>query len=286
MGDAGPDNRGAGGGNRGGEMSVEISEHTRRYWKYEYDVSARFMVPLLEGWGVAVRGSDLLDVGCGEGGGLCAMHDAGALSNGFDIDRLRIEAGSVLRGDREITLTLGDLYRDPLPFAGRKFDLVVLHDVFEHLEEKERMIRLLRRWLKPGGSMLITFPPYYSAFGAHQQLCRSAFMRLPFVHLLPFLVSHLLPRLRGEIPDFVAEVQKLARLKMGMRMFERIAREGGWQILHKKGYLISPNHIRFGLRPTGAGPIANIPVLGEILCTGVAYHCIPDAQARAQAPLR
>jgi SAM-dependent methyltransferase len=174
-------------------------------------------------------------------------------------------------------LTVGDLYAEALPYADRTFDILVLHDVFEHLEEKERMILLLRRWLRPGGSMLITFPPYYSAFGAHQQLCRSPFMRLPFLHLVPFVIPHLLPRLRGEIPGFVSEVQKLARLRMGMRMFERIARNGGWRISHKQGYLISPNHIRFGLPPTGAGPMTNIPLLGEVLCTGVAYHCVPDA---------
>jgi SAM-dependent methyltransferase len=254
---------------------TEIGEHTRRYWKYEYDVSARYMVPLLRSWGVAVPGAELLDVGCGEGGGLCAMHDAGASCSGFDIDRFRIDAGNVLKEHREIPLTTGDLYHEPLPFAGRRFDIVVLHDVFEHLEEKARMIRLLGSWLRPGGSMLITFPPYFSAFGAHQQLCRFPFLRLPFVHLLPGVISRILPRVSGEAPEFVAEVQKLARLRMGMRMFERIATDGGLQVVHKRGYLISPNHIRFGLPPLSAGVLVRVPLLGEVLCTGVAYHLIP-----------
>jgi len=262
--------------------AMEISSHTLRYWQYEYDVAAKYMIPLLQHWGLSSHGVSMIDVGCGEGGGVCAMHDSGMQCVGFDLEQHRVDMARALQGERIIQWDLGNLYSTTLPFSDRHYDLVVLHDVFEHLEQKQEVLEKLKGYMKPEGRLMITFPPYYSAFGAHQQLCRSPFMRLPFAHLVPFLVSHLLPRLRGEIPDFVAEVQKLARLRMGMRMFERIAREGGWRILHKKGYLISPNHIRFGFRPTGAGMIANIPVLGEILCTGVAYHCIPDAQA----PLR
>ena len=119
--------------------------------------------------------------------------------------------------------------------------------------------------------MLITFPPYYSAFGAHQQLLRARFLRLPFLHLIPFFVSRVLPRIRGESPIVVEEVRKLARLKMGMRAFEAIVRRNNMRVAGKKAYLISPNHIRFGLTPLAAGAVARVPLLGEVLCTGVAY---------------
>ena len=69
----------------------------------------------------------------------------------------------------------------------------------------------------------------------------------------------------------VAEVQKLARLKMGMKQFERIARDRGLRIERRRAYLISPNHIRFGLRPFAAGPLARVPVIREFACTGVVY---------------
>jgi hypothetical protein len=53
--------------------------------------------------------------------------------------------------------------------------------------------------------------------------------------------------------------------------------EGGFRIAHKRGYLISPNHIRFGLPPLSAGFLDHIPFVGEVFCTGVAYHLIPHA---------
>jgi SAM-dependent methyltransferase len=250
---------------------VSVTEHDRRYWQYEYDVSARFIVPLLDAWGAPVKGAVILDVGCAEGGGLCALYDGGGSCVGFDIDESRVHSALSLRGPRAIDFACGNLYTENLPFSERRFDLVTLHDVFEHLDHKLAMVARLKKFLKPGGKLLITFPPYYSAYGGHQQHLRAWFARLPFFHLVPFSWSHIVPRLEGEAPHIVSEVQKLGRLKMGMKKFELIAMEGGMRIERRQAYLISPNHIRFGLRPVPAGPIARIPLIREFACTGVIY---------------
>jgi SAM-dependent methyltransferase len=250
---------------------TDVTEHTRGYWQYEYDVSAGSMIPLLRGWGRTLEGASVLDVGCAEGGGLCALHDSGAACVGFDIDAPRVEAAIALRGDRAIDFTTGDIYRDPLPYAGRTFDLVTLHDVFEHLDHKLAMLGRLAAYLRPGGAILITFPPYYSAYGAHQQHLRASYAHIPFFHLLPLSLSFLLPRMKNELPHIVEEVGKLGRLKMGMRKFERLADDAHLRIAHKQAYLISPNHIRFGLTPIPAGPIAGFPIIGELVSSGVVY---------------
>jgi ubiquinone/menaquinone biosynthesis C-methylase UbiE len=241
------------------------------YWQYEYDVCARFIAPLLDAWGTPVKGAAILDVGCGEGGGLCALHDRGGSCAGFDIDESRVQSALSLQGPRAIGFAYGNLYADPVPFSDRRFDLVTLHDVFEHLDQKPAMIARLKKYLKPGGKLLITFPPYYSAYGGHQQHLRTWFARLPFFHLVPFSGSFILPRLEGEAPHVVAEVQKLGRLKMGMKKFERVASRGGMHVDRREAYLISPNHIRFGLRPVPAGFLARVPLVREFACTGVIY---------------
>ena len=254
---------------------AQVTAHTKKYWQYEYDVAMRYMVPLLERWGVRMQDSLIIDVGCGEGGGLCAMYDNGARSFGFDIDQLRVEAAEWLKEERDIRFATGNLYEESLPFADTQYDLVVLHDVFEHLEQKEKMMARLKGFVKPTGRLLITFPPYFSAFGAHQQHLSAPFARLPFFHLIPFTLTWLLPRMTGEDSSVVQEVRKLGRFRMGMRAFEGIARSSGLKVVQKQAYLISPNHIRFGLRPVPAGPICGIPFLGELLCTGVVYLLSP-----------
>jgi SAM-dependent methyltransferase len=184
------------------------------------------MIPLLRSWGVTLEGRSVLDVGCGEGGGLCALFDQGAVCVGFDIDEYRIQVARELQGTRTIGLTTGNLYAHEIPYAGRDFDLLVLHDVIA---------------------------------------------RLPFFHLIPFAVSTLLPRLRHEPPAAVAETQKLAGMKMGMAKFEDGAQDAGLTIVGKQTYLISPNHIRFGLKPVHAGLVSRLPIVRELLCSGVVY---------------
>jgi 2-polyprenyl-3-methyl-5-hydroxy-6-metoxy-1,4-benzoquinol methylase len=256
-------------------VDIPISDHTQRYWQYEYDVAARYMIPLLERWGVTLTGHDILDVGCGEGGGLCALHDGGARCAGFDLDEQRIQAGRQVMGKRTLRLTTGSIFDSKPPFADDRFDLVVLHDVFEHLDHKEAVLRTLAGYLNPTGRIMITFPPYFSAFGAHQQHLSSPLLRLPFAHLVPGIASRLRRSAHRESPLVVEEVTKLVRLKMGLRAFERIAGEAGMGIRQRQAYLISPNHIRFGLRPVPAGPIVALPWLSEVLCSGVVYLLTP-----------
>ncbi|MBM2840012.1 MAG: methyltransferase 11 protein [Bacteroidetes bacterium] len=241
------------------------------YWQYEYDVTAKYMIPLLEQWGDPLKVASVIDVGCGEGGGLCAMFDAGATCCGFDLEPGRVEAAKQLKGKRAIHLTTGNLYGSKLPYNEHQYDIVVLHDVFEHLERKQEVLEKLKRYMKPEGRLMITFPPYYSAYGAHQQLLNTPWVKIPFFHLLPFALTKILPRLKNETKWIVEEVQKLGVLKMGMHKFEQIIDRGAMKLVGKQAYIISPNHIRFGLKPIPAGPIAEIPILGEVACTGVVY---------------
>jgi SAM-dependent methyltransferase len=248
-----------------------VTDHARRYWRYEYDVSWRYMIPLLRRWQIPPDGRTLLDAGCGEGGGVCAMHDAGAICAGFDNDAGRIEIAATLKGNRAIPFAVGNLYDDRFPFDEDRYSFIILHDVFEHLERKEHILKRLAGLLTPDGRLLLTFPPYYSAFGAHQQQLSAPLARTPFVHLLPFAISRVLPRIRGEAPTVVEEIQKLSRLKMGMGKFESIVRQSGLRIIHRQAYLISPNHIRFGLTPLPAGPLGSVPLIRELCCSGVVY---------------
>ncbi len=250
---------------------MESGDQSERYWRYEYDVAAHYMMPLLEHWGLRLQGAGMIDVGCGEGGGVCAMYDRGMRCAGFDIEEPRVTVARQLQGNRSIRWAVGNLYDTALPFFDEQFDLVVLHDVFEHLEQKLTVLDTLKRYMTPTGRLMITFPPYFSAYGAHQQLLNTSWAKIPFFHLLPFALTRILPRLKNESPRIVEEVRKLAALKMGMRKFEEIAGLGGLTIIGKQAYLISPNHIRFGLKPIPAGPVADIPLLGEFACTGAVY---------------
>jgi len=250
---------------------MEITDAGRIYWQYEYDVMAQYLLPLMKSWGITIKGATVLDVGCGDGGGISAMYDAGMQCKGFDLEQPYIDLAHAMSGDRKMEMFVGSIYAEPIPLEGERFDVVILHDVFEHIERKTYVLETLKKYLKPDGKLIITYPPYYSAFGAHQQFLKAPFRRLPFFHLLPFAISTILPRLQNEEQRLVEEIQKLARLKMGIVKFQRLARETGYCITQRKFYLIGPNHIRFGLKPVDAGIVGRIPALRELLVSGVVY---------------
>ena len=258
------------------EAASAMLDQARRYWQYEYSLVVHHLVPLLRRWEVSLEGASIIDIGCAYGGGVCGLYDSGARCDAFDVNTHFIDMARQLQGERAIPFTVGNLHGHEAPFMGRRYDLIVLHDVFEHLERKDESLAKLKTYMKAGGCMFITFPPYYSAYGAHQQILRFPLARLPFFHLVPLSLSALLPRLKGESEDFVAEVQKLGRLKMGIRKFEAIIRRNQLHVRRKQAYLIGPNHIRFGLKPVPAGPVMRVPVLNELLCSGIAYLLSAD----------
>jgi SAM-dependent methyltransferase len=252
-------------------MTRTLETQQRFYWEYEYEVAKRYMIPLLAQWGITMQGRNVIDVGCGEGGGVCAMHDAGARVDGFDLMEHRVHSALELQDDRGISFRVGDLYSDDSPFPPGGYDLVVLHDVFEHLDRKPEMLTKLMSFAREDGVVMITYPPYFSGYGGHQQMLKTWYARLPFMHLFPGFSNRWLPRLRDEHLTFVQEVQKLSQLKMGMSGFERIVQNAGFEVVGYESYLVSPNHIRFGLKPIKAGLFGRVPGIREVACSGVAY---------------
>ncbi len=102
----------------------------------------------------AIRpGSRVLDLGCSQGLLARPLRDKGASVAGVDAR----PAGEVAR-ELEVYFQR-DLERplDDLP-VGREFDYVVISDVIEHLRNRVQLLRGARRFLKPGGRLLISTP--------------------------------------------------------------------------------------------------------------------------------
>lgn len=50
-----------------------------------------------------------------------------------------------------------------------RFDVIVMHDVLEHIEDDGSAVRALSRLLKPGGLLLMSVPAMQSLFGRHDE---------------------------------------------------------------------------------------------------------------------
>ena len=95
-------------------------------------------------------GGKLLDASCGDGKSCIAYRNLG-----FEVTASNYDAASFPVPD--IPCVSADL-NQPWPFANSKFDVVVLQEVVEHLENIPFVFREVRRVLKPGGSFIFSTP--------------------------------------------------------------------------------------------------------------------------------
>ncbi|MCS6925370.1 MAG: class I SAM-dependent methyltransferase [Candidatus Binatia bacterium] len=105
---------------------------------------------------VPSQGKTLLDVSCKDGELLHALHPRGFLLRGTNFELPPVTSRtSQLDG---IPIDAGIDLLKPLPYADASFDVVLLVEVIEHLENHRIALSELARILKPGGILILTTP--------------------------------------------------------------------------------------------------------------------------------
>jgi len=227
---------------------------------------------------VSLSGKTVLEVGCGDGGCAVEIVRAGAEVTAVDIEERLVGIARELnqREGVEMSVHTGNVM-DPA-CAGLErgpFDLILLRDVVEHLEDLPKALRILTEHLAPGGQMLMVFPPYYSPFGAHQQILPRRklgpipYNKLPFIQLLP---DAMFLRLVAGDTAHHREVARLRGIRLTLKRFVDQTARCGLRISHKKLYLLRPTFkLRYGLPVVGASLLGEVPLLRELLITGAYY---------------
>ncbi len=94
----------------------------------------------------------ILDIGCGLGFLLSA------LSNGWEKHGVEVSQFAVAKADKYAVIR-DTTYNYPDDY----FNVVVMYNVIEHLGQPEKMIKEVRRILKPNGHLVLTTPDFESA---------------------------------------------------------------------------------------------------------------------------
>ena len=95
----------------------------------------------------------ILELGCGTGGNFPMLAQRGQL---YAVDEN--ETALAFAATRRLAKLVHGCLPGQIPFAGGCFDLVVMTDVLEHLDDDEGSLCAARFSLKPGGRLLITVP--------------------------------------------------------------------------------------------------------------------------------
>lgn len=191
----------------------------------------------------------LLDNGCGIGLYLHKLHDQNFVVFGVELDRSRArEAGS-------LTHTVACASGEHLPFPSETYDLILSHEVLEHVQDDRAAVEEMVRLLKPpnpsskqqGGRLILFVPNRGYPFETHGIYLwgRYIFGNIPLINYLPtFLRSRLAPHVRAYTQ---ADLERLFQ-GLPVRILQREIIFGGYDNLiarwpelgkHLRGFLQS-----------------------------------------------
>lgn len=234
------------------------------YAAYEYEVSRAVLIPLLVAWGVELRERSVLDIGSSGGGACFAMEEQGAKCTGVEIRCEAVQLAKDLASERQsnAAFVVGDAKRLDEVLHDR-FDLITMHDVIEHVDDVRQVLCQAADRLTPSGLIFVTFPPYRSAFGGHQQATSSPLKFVPYIHLLPNPVLRALP----------VDHRLLEKLnKLSIATFEREAATSGLAVKRRQLFLTRPEfRYRFGIPVLRARIVGAVPFMRDFFVTGAFY---------------
>ena len=140
-----------------------------------------------------LRGRTILDVGCGIGTYVDKLRQFSDQVYGIDIENERIAEGGKLLPNLLVATA------ERPPFVSGSFDVILLHEVLEHVEDDHQVVAEAYRLLAPGGRMVIFAPNRLYPFETHGIYWRGRyrFGDFPLINYLPTsLRKRLCPHVR------------------------------------------------------------------------------------------
>jgi SAM-dependent methyltransferase len=108
----------------------------------------------------------ILEVGCGTGGNLQMLAKKGL------VDAIEMDPGALkfakTKADNFANIQMGTC-PSSIPFEGKKYDLICLFDVLEHIEDDFGTLQTLKQRLTKDGIILITVPAYQWLWSSHDE---------------------------------------------------------------------------------------------------------------------
>jgi len=165
---------------------------------------------------VQLEGMRILDIGCGVGAFVRRLREFSSHVYGTDIDSERVREG--VKKVPNLGLAVGE----HLPFADGTFDVVLLHEVLEHVTDDLATLREARRVLAPGGKVVIFCPNRLYPFETHGIFLgkRYVFGNMPLVGYLPDVIrDRLVPHARAYTRGGLRRIYRRAGLRARLHSY-------------------------------------------------------------------
>ena len=237
------------------------------YLSYQETLASNYYIPYLNDNNIEINNKKILEIGCGNGGFIKAFSKYSPNCTGFDIKNLNWDDDEL----RYLHLNIFDENFDSQ--ISDNFDIIILRDVIEHIDNdlNDLLFKKIKSLSNESTVILVTFPPFYSPFGLHQQALLSSFCRyIPFLSLIPKIMMKIIFCCRKN--KNIDEMLSLYDAKMSIGSFYRLIRKFNYRIIDEKFFHIRPSHeLRYGFKTKESKFLYKIPILRELLITGTAF---------------
>ena len=224
---------------------------------------------------------------CGVGGNLAPLATRGCEVTGIDLDTDNIVAAEECFAAKGLVGQFISLDFFKMEKPDEPFDLVVCHDVIEHIPDKNAFMQKIKSLIGPDSIVFMSFPAWHMPFGGHHQNCRNRFVsHCPYIHLLPRWLYRKILQWAGEREGTVKELLEIKSTGTTVESFERICSNVGFRIVERCLYFINPHYetkfglyfinphyeTKFGLKPRKLWSVmAHIPYLRNFFTTSCFY---------------
>lgn len=255
---------------------MQERHHNNELYFNELATSCReYYIPYLEKFLNPDRLS-VFEIGCGQGGNLFPFYQRNCNVVGIDLSEQKIAAANELFADRCISGASFEFRAENFyqTTDNRKYDLILVHDVIEHVSDKQTLVNKARDMLTEKGVLFFKFPAWNMPFGGHQQICSNKIASvLPFTHLLPAGIYKRYLELFSEDRGTIDELLDIKVCKTTTEMFEKIASEAELKIMDRTLWFINPHYkVKFGLKPVVLNrDLSRIKYLRDFLATSCFY---------------
>jgi SAM-dependent methyltransferase len=246
------------------------------YFKEQSRITQQIILPYIARNLSVTSDSFVLEIGCSDAGNLHPFLEMGCKVTGIDISEIRINNASGIYASyplkKNITLIASDIFDVKTEQTG-KFDLIIIVDTLEHIQNQEKLLAHIKQFLKPEGRIFVGFPPWRMPFGGHQQMCKSRFLsKVPYFHLLPKPFFTFILKLFGEEQYRIEELLTIGDTRIGVQTFKEIVIKNKYRIECEDFYFINPAYkIKFNLKARKLPRFLNIPYLRDYFTTACYY---------------
>lgn len=224
----------------------DFHKDLQTYFNYQYRTSAEYIIPFVESYLNFNQQLNILEIGCAEAGVLKAFTEKNHLCFGVELDENRTKNAMKMMeaeyNSGKIKFLSKNIYDIDLEKdIGHRFDLIILKDVIEHIHDQDKFMGIIGSFLKPGGKIFYSFPPWQMPFGGHQQICQNKFASVfPYYHLLPKPLYRLMLKTFGESQGLIDALLEIKETGISIERFEKINQKRGFKIVRRDFFLTNP----------------------------------------------